>query len=167
MKRSLALVPALLALAAAAALAGNHQGSPSALCKEQRKQMGAADFVSTYAPGKSMKAAMDACLARQTQVQSHEAKNAAHECKALRAQMGAEAFADAYGTNENKRNAFGKCVSQKAQEGVEAEQQETLNAAKRCKQERGTTAQSRAEFTQRYGGKRNAFGKCVASKTRD
>ena len=43
------------------------------------------------------------------------------------------------------------------------------NAAKACKAERGTTAQSIAAFKERYGtnaNKANAFGKCVSGKAK-
>jgi ABC-type microcin C transport system permease subunit YejB len=44
------------------------------------------------------------------------------------------------------------------------------NAAKQCKAERGTTAQSIDAFRQKYGTNhnlRNAFGKCVSSKSKN
>ena len=43
-------------------------------------------------------------------------------------------------------------------------------AEKACKAERGTTAQSAAAFNEKYGtnkNKKNAFGKCVSSKSKD
>ena len=76
-----------------------------------------------------------------------------------------------YGTNANKANAFGKCVSGKAKAKKEAaaedaaEERAEENAAKKCKAERGTTAQSIEAFKQKYGtnaNKANAFGKCVS-----
>jgi hypothetical protein len=82
------------------------------------------------------------------------------------------AFAAKYGTNKNKKNAFGKCVSkttatQKQQDDTAAEDASEVSAAKTCSTERGTTAETLAAFTQKYGtnkNKSNAFGKCV-SKT--
>jgi Cu2+-containing amine oxidase len=94
-------------------------------------------------------------------------ENAAKKCKAEHQSMGAQAFAERYGTNPNKRNAFGKCVSGKAQEQVEAQQEGTLNAAKRCKAERQSMGAE--AFAERYGtnpNKRNAFGKCVSGKAK-
>jgi hypothetical protein len=79
------------------------------------------------------------------------------------------AFKEKYGTNANKANAFGKCVSAKVRKAKEqeAEEQEEAreNAAKKCKAERGTTAQSIEAFKNKYGtnaNKANAFGKCVS-----
>ena len=98
-------------------------------------------------------------------------KNAAKACKAERGTTAQSmaAFKAKYGTNANKANAFGKCVSGKAKkaEEQEAEEQEEArdNAAKKCKAERGTTAQSIEAFKNKYGtnaNKANAFGKCVS-----
>ena len=130
--KTLMTLAAFLALAVPAALAvppaGHGKGgdddqgtnssagaapSPSQQCKAQRRQMGMAAFRLLYAPGKSPKAAMDACLGKQSQSSSTNAKNAAKACKAER-DADPQAFATNYGTNANKRNAFGKCVSKLA-----------------------------------------------------
>jgi hypothetical protein len=102
-------------------------------------------------------------------------ENAAKECKAERTEIGAQAFADKYGTNKNHKNALGKCVSAKAKakkaEMDAADQQaatEFKNAAKECDSERTTMGEE--EFAKKYGANkngRNAFGKCVSSKTRE
>jgi hypothetical protein len=107
-------------------------------------------------------------------------KNAAKECRAERSEDPA-AFREKYGTNENKKNAFGKCVSQKASEkkaALDAEDEEdaedaedeedadeSKNAAQECAAERD---QDPAAFQEKYGENKNgknAFGKCVSSKT--
>jgi hypothetical protein len=100
-------------------------------------------------------------------------RNAAKECKAERSADPA-GFTGTYGTNENGKNAFGKCVSQKAhakkaemdaQDAAEAA--EFRNAAKQCAAER--SAMGRDDFAVEYGknaNDKNAFGKCVSSKTR-
>lgn len=44
------------------------------------------------------------------------------------------------------------------------------NAAQECRLERGTTAESRQAFSQKYGtnaNRRNAFGRCVSQKARE
>ena len=96
-------------------------------------------------------------------------KNAAKKCKDMR-KNNASSFASLYGT---KPNAFGRCVSAaaKLQTETESEANETAedNAAKACKKERGTTAESMAAFKNRYGtnaNKANAFGKCVSKLAR-
>jgi hypothetical protein len=94
-------------------------------------------------------------------------KNAAKKCKDMR-KNDASSFASLYGT---KRNAFGKCVSVQAklQSETESEANESAedNAAKACKKERGTTAESIAAFKKKYAppthpNGANAFGKCVS-----
>jgi hypothetical protein len=103
----------------------------------------------------------------QTQLVTTETKNAAKACKEERGttQTTRAAFDAKYGTNANDENAFGKCVSSTAADEVEEQQQATLNAAKQCKVERGTTAGTIADFNTKYGtnaNKKNAFGKCVS-----
>ena len=183
--KKLLVLAALLALAAPTAYAAppagmgkdsseaqsSGQGS-AALCKEQLRTMGLQNFRSTYAPTGNGKNAFGKCVSRLSQQSEDATKNAAKECKAERGTTAESraAFADKYGTNANKKNAFGKCVSGKAKEETQEEQQETLNAAKQCKAERGTTAESRAAFADKYGtnaNKRNAFGKCVSALAKE
>jgi hypothetical protein len=107
--------------------------------------------------------------------------NAGKQCKAERADPGFaaahedETFEEFYGTNENGKNAYGKCVSNKAKEQKaemdakdEQDADEFKNAAKECAAERkdiGVEAFAEEHGTNR--NKRNAFGKCVASKTQE
>ncbi|MGH3136887.1 MAG: hypothetical protein ACRDPV_10400 [Gaiellaceae bacterium] len=123
--------------------------------------MGMATFRELYAPTGKPKAAMDACLVKQVQTTSTQAKNAAMACKVERGTTAESiaAFELKYGTNGNKKNAFGKCVSGTAQDAVEAQQDATMNAAKKCKSMRTS---NRAAFDAAYGTKKNAFGKCVS-----
>jgi hypothetical protein len=67
----------------------------------------------------------------------------------------------------SKHNAYGKCVSATAhtlQHQAEQQQQEadqnTVNAAKTCKAQRKDDPTG---FSQQWGSKRNAFGKCVST----
>ena len=88
-------------------------------------------------------------------------------CKEQARTMGAANFRSTYAPAGNGRNAMGKCVSAKAQQQVEAQQQETLNAARACKAER--LAMGETAFANEYGAnpnKRNAFGKCVSQKAK-
>lgn len=156
---------ALVFLAAPATLGAQPAGSSQA-CKAQRNAIGMAAFRQLYAPTGTPRAAMTACLAQQTVLVSTETKNAAKACKAERGTTAEsrEAFAEEYGTNGNGRNAFGKCVSQKTSEAVAEERAENLSAARACKEERGTTAASRAAFATKYGNRPNAFGRCVSQR---
>jgi hypothetical protein len=102
------------------------------------------------------------------------ADNAAKKCKAERESMGIETFRKKYGTNHNLMNAFGKCVSSKSKDKAnnddekdEKDEKAEDNAAKKCKAER--TAMGVEAFAKRYGTNhnlKNAFGKCVASKSK-
>jgi hypothetical protein len=88
-------------------------GSAAQLCRQQRHTMGMAAFRLLYAPSGTPKTAMDACLGKQSQVVSSDAKNAAKACKAERGTTpeSIAKFNDTYGMNANKANALGKCVS--------------------------------------------------------
>ena len=168
----LIIIAALFCLAVPAALAappaGQGQGAQSAtpsaseLCKQQRRTIGMTAFRDLYAPTGSPTAAMTACLTKQVVTTSTAAKNAAMECKSERGATpeSIAAFETEYGgTNSNKKNAFGKCVSEKATGDVEALQEATISAAKKCKSMR---ASNRAGYEAAYGTKKNAFGKCVS-----
>ena len=170
----LLIIVALFCLAVPAALAAPPAGqgpsalsatpSPSDLCKQQRRTIGMTAFRDLYAPNGKPKAAMGACLVKQDTTTSTAAKNAAMACKVERGTTpeSIAAFETKYGTNPNKKNAFGKCVSGTTQDAVEAQQEATMNAAKRCKAER---APDPAAFKAKYGtnaNKANAFGKCVS-----
>ena len=83
-------------------------------------------------------------------------------CKAQLAAVGSADFKSLYGN-------MGQCVA-KMKRASGAERGSTLNAAKQCKAERGTTEASREAFRQKYGtnaNKANAFGKCVSAKARE
>ena len=145
MKRTLVVVIAFLSLAVSAALAAPpaENGKP------------ASPGQSANAPGQSAD------------------KNAAKKCKAERGttEQSIAAFKAKYGTNGNKANAFGKCVSAlsktKSHETTSAAEK---NAAKKCKEERGTTPSSIQAFKDKYGtnpNKANAFGKCVSTLAKE
>jgi hypothetical protein len=142
--------------------------SPSDLCKQQRRTIGMNAFRLLYAPNGTPKAAMTACLAGQVRTTSAAAKNAAMECKVeqgdadFAAAHGGKTFAQFYGGNPNGKNAFGKCVSSKTTEAVEDAQQATLNAARKCKDERSKGVQAFADSYGTNKNKSNAFGKCVS-----
>jgi hypothetical protein len=96
---------------------------------------------------------------------------AAAQCKAERQRIGVQAFKATYGTNKNKANAFGKCVSakskDKAEDGAEDANEDAGAAAKACRAERASTGAE--AFARKYGTNhnlKNAFGKCVSSKSK-
>jgi hypothetical protein len=159
---------ALVLPAALAASPGDKPGgaqaapTPAEECKQQRNTIGMAAFRDLYAPSGTPKAAMDACLTARKAIAGIAAKNAAKACQAERSANEAT-FNATYGKNENDKNAFGKCVSSKAKESADAQQQATLNAAKKCKAMR---ASQKAAFETAYGTKKNAFGKCVSANAK-
>jgi hypothetical protein len=175
--KKLLLILAAVAVAAPAAFAanGNSAQTPSAACKAELKAMGAADFKSLYAPTGPAASALGKCVSKHQRSDAANKTNAAKACQAerampeaeFRAAHGGKSFGETYGRNENDRNAYGKCVSQKADTASAQQEAAVLKASKACKAERGTTSESRAAFTAKYGGKAsNAFGKCVSSKSK-
>lgn len=92
--------------------------------------------------------------------------NGSQQCKALRTTMTSPTFNEAFGTNKNDKNAFGKCVAQRNAKTDAAVKAAKTNAAKACRTEQGTSAETKAAFATKYGtGKngKNAFGKCVST----
>lgn len=163
-----------LAVALAAPASATAQGtSPSPAdfknaskyCKALKAASGP-NFASMYKNhGKCVSATAKKNAAEDARQERAAKQNAAEQCRAERA-ANAQAFAEKYGSNRNGKNAFGKCVSQKAKankdkadEQDEAEDQNRVNAAKKCKAERKANPEA---FGQAYGTKRNAFGKCVS-----
>ena len=165
MKKMLLLV-ALVAVAAPAAFAAQGGSSPAATCKTERDKIGADAFKALYAPTGTAANAMGKCVSQHQRADEANKTNAAKECTAERGTTDASksAFNAKYGKNENDMNAFGKCVSSKASAKSAQQEAATIKAAKACKAERGTTAASRSAFKTTYGGKANAFAKCVAAK---
>lgn len=84
---------------------------------------------------------------------------AVQDCKTLRAQLGKQTFRATYGTaNVNRKNAFPRCFRQWSAEEAE----NRVAARAECREEQGTTPESRQAFREQYG----TFGKCVAQKRR-
>jgi hypothetical protein len=113
--------------------------------------------------------ALVAPVAARADSTTADQQNAAQECRFERGTTAAtrEAFALRYGTNAHHKNAFGKCVSAKARDEAQERTEAEANAPQACREERGTTAESRAAFAAKYGTNKNgknAFGKCVSAK---
>jgi hypothetical protein len=82
------------------------------------------------------------------------------ECNMFRGHSGItrEAFLTKY-------DSFKACVKARARDEAKEEQSAHTNAAQDCREERGTTQESRDAFNAKYGkngNMRNAFGKCVS-----
>ncbi len=140
-----AVVLAVAALAPAAALADTTSPTDrmngSRACDALRTSMGAATFKATYANiGKCVSA-----WARAEHQNRHEAEAA---CKAE--------------APDAKAAALRKCVQAKLKAERAAARRATVNAARSCKAER--KSMGAAPFSAKYGGKANAFGKCVSKQ---
>ncbi len=156
-------------------------------CKALRAASGETNFRNMFGGKKNAYGKCVSKAARRDAKQEETAKsNAAKDCKAEQAQNpdefkaahGGKTFAEFYGTNKGGKNAYGKCVSQKAKANkAEADKQERedVNSAEECRAEQKQNAD---EFKTAHGGKtfaefygtnandRNAFGKCVSSKSK-
>jgi ABC-type microcin C transport system permease subunit YejB len=174
------LVAALVAPVAASADDPTPQDfkNASKYCKDLKKRSGAENFKSMFKNHGACVSKIAKQNAREDAKQEETAKkNASQQCRDERgtSEDSIKAFNQKYGTGKNGKNAFGKCVSQHAKQNKDEadaqdqqEQKDQLNAAKQCRQERGTSAQSIKAFNDKYGtnhNKRNAFGKCVSKKS--
>jgi hypothetical protein len=177
--RKLILLVALIGLVVpVAAMAGT--GVPTAgsianqLCKQQQTSMGTATFKLTYGTNASRSNAFGKCVTKNSANARQDLSNAAKTCKAQQADTGFAAahggktFDQFYGTNNSKgkgadNNAFGKCVSALVKQSVDTQARAATTAAASCKADRKANA---AAFATSYGTARNAFGKCVAAKTK-
>ena len=97
-------------------------------------------------------------------------ENGARACHALRVSLGTDLFRQTYGTvQSNRRNAMGRCVSM----WTHAAHQNRVSARAACTAEQADTNfaathdnKTFAEFYGKNGHDRNAFNKCVSSKTK-
>ncbi len=157
--RKIIVVSLLVALAVpTAAIAADTPPTAGSLavqsCKQQREQMGAGTFGSTYGTNASRSNAFGKCVSTVAKQQQANATQASSACAAERAANRA-AFVAKYGTN-----GLGKCVSQAAKQANAAQMKATVNAAKQCK------ALTAAQLAAQYGTGKNAFGKCVSARAK-
>jgi hypothetical protein len=161
MKKLIIGVTALAVLAlpvgATAELSPSNYKNASKFCKALRADMGVDKFRATFAPTKK-KNAHGKCVSKQARAEDKRHDDAVKQCKAER-EVNETLFQKSYGTGKGK-NAFGKCVSQKKKAEAEDDHDAIVNAAKQCKALR---TNERAAFDEKYGTRRNAFGKCVSS----
>src|SRR4051812_34627650 len=161
----------VLAFVAVPAAFADDSPSPSSqvstLCKQQRTAVGTTAFKLLYGGSAN---AYGHCVSKLAgSVQSDNA-NAAKRCAAERADAtfaashDGKTFAQVYGSGAHGNSAFGKCVSTKAKALSDDRQESTIAAARACKAER--TQMGATAFTKQYGGRANAFGKCVSKLTK-
>ena len=184
MKR-LIITSGLIAAAALPAVAVAHDGKPTGTDRQNAAQECRGERGTTDATREAFRAkygtnstnnAFGKCVSARSRDEHAErdrsARNAAQTCKAERGTTpeSRAAFRAKWGGGNN---AFGKCVSTTARQSKAAEDakdkaavERRKNAAQTCDAERGETADSRAAFRARWGGKNNAFGKCVSRTAR-
>ena len=143
--KSLALALVVAALVPAAALADTASPSDKAngsrACQALRTSLGAATFASTYKT-------FGACVSAWTRAEHQNRHEAEAESKAV--------------SPDATPGALNKCVVAKLKAARAAERSATVNAARFCKAERNSMGA--APFAAKYGGKANAFGKCVSKR---
>jgi hypothetical protein len=162
---------AVIALAAVPAAFANDSPSPSSqastLCKQERAAMGTTAFKLLYGGSAN---AYGHCVSKLAGTVQSENANAAKQCAAERsdtsfaASHDGKTFQQFYGSGPHGNNAFGNCVSSTAKALLSDTQQSIIAAAKTCKTER--TQMGATAFTKQYGGRANAFGKCVSKLTK-
>ncbi|MGI8726318.1 MAG: hypothetical protein ACR2K6_01370 [Solirubrobacterales bacterium] len=143
-------------------------------CKSMKRAEKAA-FHSVFGPEKAMRT----CVKDEQPEAAEEQRNAAQECRSELDGDAAEAArnekAAGKGESKGKGNAFGKCVSSKVKAEKRSDVSEFKNAAKECKAERADEgfagSHENQSFQDFYGSSesqgKNAFGKCVSSKSKE
>src|SRR5215471_6913969 len=136
MRKLILLIALVAVLAPAAALAADtpSSSSPAQDCKAKLKADGNANFISAYAPGKSVHAAYAACVSQKTHAASENAQNAAKQCAAA-LKADAKTFASTWGANGNTKNAMGKCVSATTKKLHDTQESTETKASAACKAE--------------------------------
>jgi hypothetical protein len=138
-------------------------------CQALKTSLGV-NFAATYGTNADKSNAFGKCVSQWTQAEHKNRVAAVAACKAEQADAnfaashGGKTFAQFYGNGKNGANALNRCVQSK-RSAASAEQQDAVeNAARKCKAER--KALGAEPFKAKYGGKANAFGKCVSKLAR-
>jgi hypothetical protein len=130
-------------------------------CKALKSASGSTSFATMFGTKKNAYGKCVSQTAKKTATedaaQQKTAKSqAVEECRAMKI--------------EGSKNAFGKCVSEKAKakkaaadKEDEAQQDDRVDAADSCKQEK----KDAEKFAAAYGSKKNAFGKCVSKTAKE
>jgi hypothetical protein len=142
----------------------------SRACQALKTSLTPAIFASTYGTNADRSNAFGKCVSQWAQAEHRNRVEALAACKAEQADAtfaashGGKSFAQFYGSGKHGANAFNHCVqSKRAAESAE-EKAAVENAARRCKAERKSLGAD--PFKAKYGGKPNAFGKCVSKLAR-
>jgi hypothetical protein len=157
------------AVVPAAAVADGHTQADKVngarYCQAQKTTLGDTAFKALYGTNESKSNAMGKCVSKWAQASAQARQTAQSTCRAERqdanfaATHGGKSFAEFYGA-KNAGQALGKCIAAKQQAQVAAEHKATVKAGQACKTELKTMGAT--AFKAKYGGKANAFGKCVS-----
>ena len=138
-------------------------------CANVKAAIGARPFAELFAPNTpSARAAARNCARRETAFEHRNRESAEWKAQCeplLEGRTTGEPAETPASEAPADRNAYGECVSELARERSAAERRETIAAARACKTERGLLG--RAAFRAKYGGRANAFAKCVAAEKAD
>ena len=134
-----AVVPAAALAETAPAPTPTDKANAATTCKALRTNLGAATFTQTYKT-------FGACVSKWARAEKANRTEALAECKAEQPNA--------------SRGVIQRCAAAKVKAERKAERVATVNAARTCKAER--TQLGAAAFATKYGGKANAFGKCVS-----
>lgn len=135
-------------------------------CKAQQASLGDTAFTALYGTSEDKSNAMGKCVSKWAKASAEARQAARTACRAeqqdanFAATHGGKSFAEHYGA-KNAGQAVAKCVMAKQQAQVASEHKATVKAAQTCKSELKTMGA--APFKAKYGGKANAFGKCVST----
>ena len=171
--KALVAALAIAAILPVAALADEASPSDKAngarACQALKTSLGTT-FASTYGTNADKSNAFGKCVSKWTQTEHQNRHAAAAACKAEQADAnfaaahGGKSFDQFYGTGKKGANAMSRCLAAKHEAETAADKQAVMNAARKCKAER--KALGAEPFKAKYGGKPNAFGKCVSKLAR-
>ena len=139
-------------------------------CQALKTSLTPAIFASTYGTNADHSNAFGKCVSQWTQAEHGNRVEAVAACKAEQADASfatshdGKSFAQFYGNGKHGANAFNRCVQSKRAAKSSEQKAKVENAARKCKAERKTLGAE--PFKAKYGGKPNAFGKCVSKQAR-
>jgi hypothetical protein len=138
-------------------------------CQALKASLGAT-FASTYGTNADRSNAFGKCVSQWAQRAHANRKAAVAACRTEQADPNfpashdGKSFAQFYGKGKNGGGAFSHCVQSKREAASTEAQEKVENAARKCRAERRSIGAE--PFTAKYGGTRNAFGKCVSKLAR-
>jgi hypothetical protein len=146
------------------------QANGARACQALKASLTPAVFASTYGTNANHSNAFGKCVSKWAHAEHQNRAAAEAACKAEQADAafaaahGGKSFAQFYGSGKHGAAAFNHCVKSKRTSSSAEDKAAVENAARTCKAERKSLGAD--VFKARYGGKPNAFGKCVSKLAR-